>query len=98
MGGSWLMTSSHDELDEILGDIEIESWPEEGDYYLSSESLDKAKQAIEKWIREGVGEDLPLDQPFDEDMDTITVASNKIFRNGANWARAEIKQRLLGDK
>lgn len=56
------------------------------------------EQAIEKWIRDGIGEDLPLDQPFDEDMDTVTLASNKIFRKGANWAREEIKQRLLGDK
>ena len=61
-------------------------------------TIQEAIQAIEKWIRDGIGEDLPLDQPFDEDMDTVTLASNKIFRKGANWARAEIKQRLLGDK
>lgn len=47
------------------------------------------------WIsKEIIGEDLPMEQPFDEDMDKVELLGNRLFRKGANWTKAAQREAL----
>lgn len=72
-------------LDDRLKDINTYS-----DEYLE---LNEAKQAILSDLLEII-KDVPLEQPFDEDMDNITLQGHLIFRKGVNWQNERLREKV----
>lgn len=54
-----------------------------------SSALDVISKALDTEVQKVIGGDLPLEQPFDDEMDGVELMGNTIFRKGANWAKAE---------
>ena len=56
------------------------------------EAENQAVEAILELFNKQVGKDLSIDQPFDDRLDNIEIQAYRIFRKGANWAKADIRR------
>jgi hypothetical protein len=90
---------SDDAIDKILFDCIVALGTIEGGAVVDLDTLiidrRKAAQQIRQFILdEVIGKDLPLKQPFDDQYDEIELTSWRIFRKGANWIKAEQRNKL----
>ena len=82
-----------DILDNLLKDLGFYK-----DAMVKSEqqAYDQAETALNAYILGEVMEltkDVPIDQPFDEEMDTITLNAHQIFRKAVNWQNQELRNK-----
>jgi hypothetical protein len=85
------------EIQKILGGVSADLSGHPGGQVvinISGDVVDNLVALFEKMCKEVIGEELPTDQPFDDDMDTITRAAHRIFREGANWTKDRQTQAL----
>lgn len=97
-----------EELEKMLRDLHGYEVPLTGEVTLDAD-LDYENKLVTREIetaltsiinlvdKEVIGSDLPIEQPFDDELDTVTKASWHIFRKGANWNKDNQRAIIRGN-